>query len=65
MLDVSGEGLLALEIDPPGPPPTATGVIVAVPADLTLPPDVHGLFTVLSGYSTKSNESLHVVGYLP
>lgn len=64
VLDVSGEGLLALVLPDARPPFGARGVVVEVPEGVDLPAGDHGIYEALAEWVGESDTGLTVVAYL-
>ena len=64
-LDVTGQGLLPLDLGELSPPAMATGVVVEVPDSIDVPDDEEGRFGALSDYAGETDQPLVVVEFLP
>lgn len=64
LLDVPGEGFLAIAVRDGRPPPSSQGVIVEMPGDEEIPEDPTARFAALTAIVNKTGEPLEVVGYL-
>jgi hypothetical protein len=65
VLEVTGEGVLPLDLRDLQAPAMATGVVVEVPATIEMPEDRSGRFATLNEYVGETGESLVVLDFLP